>query len=101
MSTSLLCFKRKLLPIVTAFINKKRIVFDKSCMRKDKVKTPFFLLFMLFFIMRELDLVRLPPTVSPIQLSLNVLFIIFYYLSLKDSSPYNSSSPTILSIHSP
>jgi len=45
--------------------------------------------------------VRLPPTVPPIQLPLNVLFIIFYYLSLKNSSPYNSSSPTILSISSP
>ena len=32
---------------------------------------------------------------SPIQLPPNVLFTIFYYLSPKDSSPYNSFSPTI------
>ena len=38
---------------------------------------------------------RLSPTIPPIQLPLNVLFTIFYYLSPKDSSPYNSFSPII------
>ena len=37
---------------------------------------------------------RLSPIILPLQLLLNVLFTIFYYLPLKDSSPYNSS-PTI------
>ena len=43
---------------------------------------------------------RLSPTIPSIQLSLNVLFNIFYYLSLKDSSPYKFFSPTIPPTHS-
>ena len=38
---------------------------------------------------------RLSPTIPPLQLPRNVLFTIFYYLPPKDSSPYNSFSPTI------
>ena len=34
---------------------------------------------------------RLSPTIPPIQLPLNVLFTIFYYLPPKDSSPYISN----------
>ena len=45
--------------------------------------------------------VRLSPTIPPLQLPPNVLFTIFYYLPPKDSSPYNSFSPTIPHIHSP
>ena len=38
---------------------------------------------------------------GPIQLPPNILFTIFYYLPLKDSSPYNSFSPTIPPISIP
>ena len=46
-------------------------------------------------------LLRLSPTIPPIQLPPNVLFTIFYYLPPKDSSPYNSFSPTIPPISIP
>ena len=39
--------------------------------------------------------------ILPIQLPPNVLFTIFYYLPPKDSSPYNSFSPTIPPISIP
>ena len=46
-------------------------------------------------------LIRLSPTIPPIQLPPNILFTIFYYLPPKDSSPYNSFSPTIPPISIP
>ena len=45
--------------------------------------------------------IRLSPTIPPIQLPPNVLFTIFYYPPPKDSSLYNSFSPIIPPISIP
>ena len=50
---------------------------------------------------RSKEVIRLSPTIPSVQLPPNVLFTIFYYLPPKNSSPYNSFSPTILPISIP
>ena len=47
------------------------------------------------------SVLRVSPIIPPLQLSPNILFIIFYYLPPKNSSPYNSFSPTIPPISIP